>query len=438
MIALVDCNNFYASCERVFAPGLNGKPVVVLSNNDGCVIARSNEAKALGIPMGAPVFKYKQLIEAESVNVFSTNFALYGDMSHRVMNILSEYSRDIEVYSIDEAFLEFENGNDHAMLEQAYEISKIVQKHTGIPVSIGVSHTKTLAKIATYLAKNDPKMQGCCVLSDKTIIKEVLQTFPVGEIWGIGRRTTKKLAMMGVESAADLIALQDDLILRELTVVGLRIKKELMGEPSVIFESTTKPKKAICTARSFGEMIRDYEYIEQAVVSHCATCAVKLRKQHSFASSMMVFLHTNSFRKDLPQYKRNIVMEFPATQNTIALVRQTKEALKKIYKPGYDYKKAGVILMDFQQQNALQEDLFTVNTLDNKDNRLVEAMDLINDKFGRNMLRIADQGLSDKYALKQTHRSNSFSSNWNEMLEVKTKEDSRDKNQESSKTKTSS
>ncbi|MCF7832242.1 MAG: Y-family DNA polymerase [Candidatus Marinimicrobia bacterium] len=422
MIALVDCNNFYASCERVFSPGLNGKPIVVLSNNDGCVIARSNEAKALGIPMGAPVFKYKQLIEAEKVNVFSTNFTLYGDLSQRVMNILSEYSRDIEVYSIDEAFLEFENGSDLAMLEQAVEIRRIVQKHIGIPVSIGVAPTKTLAKIATHLAKKDPEKQGCCVLSDKKKIEQVLQTFPVGEIWGIGRRTTKKLAMMGVESAADLMALQDELILRELTVVGLRIKKELMGEPSVIFESTAKPKKAICTARSFGEMIRDYEYLEQAIVSHCVTCAVKLRKQHSFASSMMVFVHTNSFRKDLPQYKRNIVMEFPATQNTIALVRQAKEALRKIYKPGYDYKKAGVILMDFQQQNALQEDLFTVNTLDDKDNRLVEALDLINDKYGRNTLRIADQGLHDKHAMRQNQRSKSYTTRWDEILEVKIQE----------------
>jgi len=419
MIALVDCNNFYASCERVFAPGLNGKPIVVLSNNDGCVIARSNEAKALGIPMGAPVFKYKQLIEAESVNVFSTNFALYGDMSHRVMNILAEYSRDIEVYSIDEAFLEFENGNDKIMLEQAQEIHKIVHKHTGIPVSIGVAYTKTLAKIATHLAKTDAEMRGCCVLSDKIGIEKVLQSFPVGKIWGIGRRTTKKLAMMGVATAAELIGLSDDLILRELTVVGLRIKKELLGEPAVAFESTSKPRKAICTARSFGTMIRDYEYLEQAVSSHCAACAVKLRKQGSFASSMMVFVHTNYFRKDLPQYKRNIVMEFSATQNTIALIKQAKDALRKIYKPGYDYKKAGVILMDFQQENALQEDLFTVNTLDDKENRLVEAMDLINDKFGRNTLLIADQGLSNKHASKQNRRSNSFSSNWDEILEIK-------------------
>ena len=422
MIALVDCNNFYASCERVFSPDLNGKPVVVLSNNDGCVIARSNEAKALGIPMGAPAFKYKQLVEAEGVKVFSTNFALYGDMSRRVMNILSEYSKDIEIYSIDEAFLELEEGNDISMLKIARHLKELVGKYTGIPVSIGIAPTKTLAKIATHLAKKDPALKGCMPLSEQRQIKKVLNEFPVGKVWGIGRRTTQKLAMMGVETAGELIRLNDDLVLRELTVVGLRIKKELEGEPSVIFESTTKPKKAICTARSFGEMIRDYDYLEQAVATHCATCAVKLRKQHSFASSMMVFIHTNYFREDLPQYKRNIVIKFPATQNSIVLIKQAKEALKKIYKPGYDYKKAGVILMDFQQAEALQEDLFTDNTLNDKDNRLVEALDLVNDKFGRNTLKIADQGLKDKHALKQNMRSRSYTTRWDEILEVKIKD----------------
>jgi len=425
MIALVDCNNFYASCERVFDPSLNGKPVVVLSNNDGCVIARSNEAKALGIPMGAPAFKYKQLVEAEGVKVFSTNFALYGDMSHRVMNILSDYARDIEVYSIDEAFLELESGSPESLLEQIREIHRIVKKHTGIPVSIGVAQTKTLAKVATHLAKKDLTTRGCKVLTDQYEIKTILDRLPVSEIWGIGRRTTKKLAMWGVESAGDLTRLDDDFILRELTVVGLRTKKELMGEPSVVFEGTSKPRKAICTARSFGSMIRDYEYIEQAVATHCAACAVKLRKQHSFASSMMVFVHTNYFRKDLPQYKRNIIVEFPATQNSIELIRQAKEALRKIYKPGYDYKKAGVILMDFQQAEALQEDMFTDNTLDDKDNRLVEALDLVNEKYGRNTLKIADEGLKNKHALKQTRRSKSYTTRWNDILEIKSGSDRR-------------
>jgi len=420
MIALVDCNNFYASCERVFAPGLNGKPVVVLSNNDGCVIARSNEAKALGIPMGAPAFKYKQLIEAEDVKVFSTNFALYGDMSRRVMNILSEYSKDIEIYSIDEAFLELEEGNDISMLKMARKLRELVFKYTGIPVSIGIAPTKILAKIATHLAKKDPGLNGCLALSNKKQISDILNEFPVKKIWGIGRRTAKKLSLMGVETAGELTRLSDDLVLRELTVVGLRIKKELKGEPSVSFESSTKPRKAICTARSFGMMIRDYDYLEEAVATHCATCAVKLRKQGSFASSMMVFIHTNYFRDDLPQYKRNIVVKFPATQNSITLIKEAKEALRKIYKLGYDYKKAGVILMDFQQADALQVDLFTDNTLDDKDNRLVEALDLVNDKFGRNTLKIADQGLKNKHALKQNMRSRSYTTRWDEMLEIKT------------------
>ncbi len=419
MIALVDCNNFYVSCERVFDPGLNGKPVVVLSNNDGCVIARSNEAKALGIPMGAPVFKYKRLIEAEKVHIFSSNFALYGDMSQRVMSIISEYARDIEVYSIDEAFLELEEGDEDKMEELAGEIRNLVKKCTGIPVSIGIAPTKTLAKIATHMAKKDPVRESCCVLSRKETIERSLKSFPIEEIWGIGRRTAKKLHELGVETAADYMSLSNRMILREYTVVGLRMKKELRGEPSLSFEFSRKPRKAICTARSFGQMIREYEFLEQAVSSHTVTCAVKLRKQKSLASSMMVFVHTNYFRKDLPQYKRNTVISFPATQNTLALLRYAREALRKIYKPGYDYKKAGVVLMDFQQEVCLQRDLFTVNDpQETKDMRLVKALDMINDKYGRNTLRVGDQGLGDKHALKQSRRSKSYTTQWDELLEI--------------------
>jgi DNA polymerase V len=420
MIALVDCNNFYASCERVFNPALNGKPVVVLSNNDGCVIARSNEAKALGIPMGAPIFQYKKLIEAESVEVFSTNFALYGDMSQRVMSILEEYSRNIEIYSIDEAFLELGEGSDHSFYKQIQEIRQIVFKYTGLPVSIGLAHTKTLAKIATHIAKKDPGHCGCYVLSDNAKINTILQHFPVQEIWGIGRRSTKHLNMMGVQTALQFVNLSDELILKEFTIVGLRIKKELLGMPSITFESSQKPKKAICTARSFGSMIRDYEYLEQAIASHCITCAAKLRKQNSFASSMMVFVHTNTFREDLPQYKRNIIVKFPATQSSLRLVRSAKEALRQIYRPGFDYKKAGVILMDFQQETALQVDLFNNEKHDHKDTQLMHALDLINEKYGRNTLKLADQGLSNKHALKQEKRSKSYTTDWDEILEIKT------------------
>ena len=419
MIALVDCNNFYASCERVFAPHLNDKPIVVLSNNDGCVIARSNEAKALGIPMGAPVFKNRKLIEVESVHVFSTNLALYGDISNRVMNILREYSKDIEIYSIDEAFLDLGNGCDEALLKIIQEIRRIVIKHTGIPVSIGLAESKTLAKVATHIAKKNPEHGGCFILRDEKTINDKLRNLPVGDIWGIGRKTSQKLNVMGVRNAGQFRKLNEDFVLKEFTVVGLRIQKELKGETAVIFESTVKPRKAICTARSFGDMIRDYDYLEQAIATHCSTCAVKLRKQHSYASSMMVFVHTNAFREDLPQYKRNIIMKFPATQNTISLVKTAKEALRKIYKPGFQYKKAGVILMDFQQDNALQTDMFTMKSENSNERVLIEAMDMINDKYGRNTVKLADLGVKNKHALRQEKKSPNYTTNWDDIIEVK-------------------
>lgn len=419
MIALVDCNNFYASCERVFAPGLNGKPIVVLSNNDGCVIARSNEAKALGIPMGAPVFKYKNLIEAENVHVFSTNFALYGDMSNRVMNILRDYSKDIEIYSIDEAFIEIEEGSDKKLLDLAKEIRHIILKYTGIPVSIGIADSKTLAKVATHVAKKSPQHKGCFLLRDQNIIDQKLKSLPVSEIWGIGKKITQKLHMMGINFASQFRDLNEDFVLREFTVVGQKTQKELKGNPLIPFESTAKPRKAICTARSFSSMIRDYDYLEQAIATHCSTCAIKLRKQKSYASSMMVFIHTNYFRQDLPQYKMNTIMNFSPTQNTLSLVKTAKQALQKIYKPGFQYKKAGVILMDFQQENALQTDMFSRNDINEGENKLVEAMDLINDKYGHNTIKLADLGLENKHALRQEKRSPSYTSNWNDIIKIK-------------------
>lgn len=418
MIALVDCNNFYASCERVFDPGLNGKPVVVLSNNDGCVIARSNEAKALGIPMGAPLFQYRQLIEAKQVRVFSSNFALYGDMSRRVMNILSESARDIEIYSIDEAFLDLGKGSDTELLQTAQKLRKKVLQYTGIPVSIGVAPSKTLAKIATHIAKKDPSCEFCYLLTDTAGREAVLADFPVREIWGIGRRTAEKLGKMGISNAAAFIKLSDAFVLREFTITGLRMKQELLGQPAITFESLSKPKKAICTARSFGEMITSYEFLEQAVASHTVSCADKLRRQHSYASAMMVFIHTNMFRKDLPQYCRNTVAKFPPTQNTLTLVRIAKNALKEIFRETYAYKKAGVILMDFVQENSLQEELFNTYPEDAREMELVRTVDLLNDRYGRGTLRLADQGLLDKHALKQKRRSRSYTTRWSELLDI--------------------
>jgi DNA polymerase V len=422
MIALVDCNNFYASCERVFDPSLNGKPIVVLSNNDGCVIARSNEAKALGIPMGAPVFQYSRLIEAEKVRVFSTNFALYGDMSRRVMSILSEYAKDIEIYSIDEAFLDLGQGKNKKLDSLAKEIRRQVEKQTGIPVSIGIAPGKTLAKVATHIAKKDPEYKGTYVLSDPAVRDGILENFPLREVWGIGRRLSEKLKKMGLRTAMDLIHLPDPLVLRELTVVGLRLKKELRGIASLPFESLSKPKKAICTARSFGVMIREYDLLEKAIANHAVTCAVKLRSQDSYATGMMVFIHTNYFREDLAQYKKNIVVSFPPTQDSLELVRIAKDALAGIYRSGYEYKKAGVILMNFESKAGMQRDLFHENPVKNKNMQLINAMDALNEKYGRNTVRIADQGLLDKHTLKQRHRSKSYTTQWDEMLEIHAKE----------------
>lgn len=422
MIALVDCNNFYASCERVFAPSLNGKPVVVLSNNDGCVIARSNEAKALGIPMGAPLFQYRQLIESNGVQVFSSNFALYGDMSRRVMNILNESVRDMEIYSIDEAFLDLGKGSDAELLQTVQKLRKKVLKYTGIPVSIGVAPSKTLAKIATHIAKKDPSCEFCYLLTDTAVRESVLADFPVREIWGIGRRTAEKLGKMGISSAAAFIKLSDAFVLREFTITGLRMKQELLGQPAIAFEPAAKPKKAICTARSFGEMITSYEFLEQAVASHTVTCAEKLRRQHSCTTSMMVFIHTNMFRKDLPQYCRNTVVKFPLTQNTLTLVRIAKNALREIYRENYAYKKAGVILLDFVQENSLQEELFNAYPEDAREMELVRVIDLLNERYGRGTLRLADQGLLDKHALKQSRRSRSYTTRWSELLNISAEE----------------
>lgn len=418
MIALADCNNFYASCERVFDPGLNGKPVIVLSNNDGCVIARSNEAKTLGIPMGAPVFKYEKLIKAKDVRVYSSNFALYGDMSRRVMNILREYARAIEIYSIDEAFLDFAYGKDKDLEALALEIRHTVKKQTGIPLSIGIAPSKTLAKLATHLAKKKHAERGCFLLHKEKDIAVALHDFPVKELWGIGRRLAAKLDQIGIQTAGQFVGLSDKFILREFTINGLRMKRELLGNPVLRVESSVKPKKAICTARSFGEMISSRELLEQALASHTVTCAEKLRNQGSYAKSLMVFIHTNMFRGDLPQYKRNIVMRFPPTQNTMTLVRIAGEALAKIYRPGFEYKKAGVILTDFVQEDGFQEELFAKPASNSGEMKLVRTMDYLNGKYGKNTVRLADQGLLDKHALKQSRRSHSYTTKWGDLLEI--------------------
>ena len=419
MFGLADCNNFYASCERVFNPSLNGKPVVVLSNNDGCVIARSNEAKEIGIPMGAPVFKIKEIIEKNNVSVFSSNYTLYGDMSHRVMTCLQKFAPEVEIYSIDEAFLHFDGMQLFNLEEYATQITKTVKRNTGIPLSIGIAHTKTLAKVANHIAKKSKIKTGAFVIADEQQRIEALRNFEVEKIWGVGRQYAKFLKNAGINTALDFTECNRDWVKKNLTVMGLRMWEELRGMPCHDIEPIPENKKTICTSRSFGNMIEDVATIEQAVSTYAARCAAKLRRQKSAAKMLLVFLHTNRFRNDLPQYGKNIVIELPvSTNSTIELIKYAKIGLNAIFKKGYKYKKAGVIVSEIVPANYIQTNLF-YNINHQKHNELMIAMDNINNAYGRDTVRLGAQGYSKRWKLRQEKLSNSFTTRFDEIITIK-------------------
>jgi DNA polymerase V len=418
MIGLIDCNNFYVSCERVFDPSLINRPVVVLSNNDGCVISRSNEAKALGIKMGEPAFKIKELIEKHDIKVFSSNYTLYGDMSHRVMSVISQFSPDIEIYSIDEAFILFDGFENFDIEEYARKIVKTVFKYTGIPISLGISSTKTLAKVANKLAKKDKK-KSYFILNDKSITENVLKEFDVSEIWGIGRQYTKLLKKNNINTAFDFINKNKTWVKKNLKVVGERTWLELQGIPCIEIEKHIQNKKQICTSRSFGEMISEFESLSQAVATFTARCAYKLRKQNSFAVSFMVFIHTNHFRKDLPQYAKNTIVKLPVpTNSSNILIKYALAALKNIYLPDYKYKKAGVIITEITPASNLQGNLFTEPPSE-KLNQLMKYIDFINNKLGNDKVRIASQGFNRKWKLRQEKLSPCYSTRLDESIVIK-------------------
>jgi len=417
MYALVDCNNFFASCERVFRPDLNGKPVVVLSNNDGCVIARSNEAKALGIPMGAPAFKFQRVFETHQVHVFSTNFVLYGDMSVRVMTLLASMAPEIEIYSIDEAFLRFRGFELFDLEKYGKEMERIVYKSTGIPISIGFAPTKTLAKLANRVAKKFPKpTRGIYVIdTDEKRIK-ALKWLKVADVWGIGRRFSKRLEAKKIHSALDFINLPDSYVRSEMSVVGLRLKKELEGEETLDLESTSD-KKLIATTRSFETMYTDFEDIKERVATFAVTCAEKLRRQESHCNSIMVFVHSNGFRKDLPQYRRNIVIktEYP-TNSSSDLIGYAVVALRAIFKQGYQYKKAGVIVLDLTPENEKQLSLFSCEN--GKHKALMKQIDKINKGLGQNKVKFACQDLDRTWKMRQERLSPRYSTKLDEAIVI--------------------
>ncbi|RRO12543.1 Y-family DNA polymerase [Flavobacteriaceae bacterium 14752] len=418
LFALVDCNNFYASCERVFNPDLNGKPVAVLSNNDGCVIARSNEAKALGIPMGAPAFKYQPIFEKHKVHVFSSNYALYGDMSQRVMNTLSQFTPDVEVYSIDEAFLKF-SGFEHFNLETyVRHIKATVDKHTGIPVSIGVAPTKALSKIANKIAKKfADKTGGVYVMQTETQRLKALKWLDIHDVWGIGRQHANRLKAKSVFKAYDFIQLPDDWVRKQMSVVGLRLKKELEGQPTLDLEEVAT-KKAIATTRSFDKQYSDYNIIRERVSSFAISCGEKLRRQHSHCQMIHVFLRTNKFRQDLAQYHRSTIVktEYP-TNSSIDLVKYAVKALDKIYKPEYQYKKAGVIVMELQPENTEQLSLFSQKNP--KHHQLMQHIDHLNRSIGRHKVKFGSQDLGRVWKMRQERLSQRYSTTISESIVVK-------------------
>lgn len=416
MFGLMDCNNFYASCERVFNPALNGKPIVVLSNNDGCVIARSNEAKALGIKMGVPAYQIKDLVSSHAIFIFSSNYTLYGDMSGRVMSILAEHAPEIEVYSIDEAFIDL-SGIKNQELVGANIVSQIV-RGTGIPVCLGIAPTKTLAKMANKFAKKYPAYKRVCIIDTEEKRIRALQLTEAADVWGIGRRQAAKLEEQGVKTAFDFTQLSGSWVRKYMTIIGERTWKELKGISCIDMETAPAAKKQICTSRSFGKMVEDFDTISEAVATYAVTCAKKLRQQKSYAMSLMVFIHTNNFREDLPQYWRNTIVTLPVpTDDTQEIVHYALSGLKSIFMQGYKYKKAGVIITEMA--NDLQMGLF--DPVDRtKRKKLMAAIDKINGKFTQ-QVKLAIQGNGRDWKLKQEQLSQHYTTDMNEIMTINCK-----------------
>jgi len=418
MFALVDCNNFYASCERVFRPDLRTKPVVILSNNDGCVIARSNETKALGIAMGVPYFEIKELIQKHDIQVFSSNFALYGDFSNRVMGIMESINPNIEVYSVDEAFLHLHKLQSIDFVEYGKNLRYKVTKGTGIPISVGIASSKTLSKVANRIAKKYPdKTENVYVIDTEEKRIKALKWLKIEDVWGIGRQYAKKMMAQNIITAYDFTLQTDDWVRKEMGVIGLRMKKELLGE-NVLDLDEVKPKQSIATTRTFDKPLKTFDELRERIVTYASSCARKLRKQKSHCNSLSVFVRTNSFKKDSLQYRNQILINLPFASNSdFEVVHFALVALKKIYKSGFDYKKAGVIVMHTTPENQPQLSLFQ-NT-DPKHANLMLAMDKLNKKIGVNKVHLAAQGLGKQWKMKQDSLSPRYTTRIEELLKIK-------------------
>ena len=415
MIALIDCNNFYASCERVFQPTLEGKPIIVLSNNDGCAVARSNEAKALGIKMGAPYFEIKHICDKHSVNVFSSNYTLYGNMSKRVMNTLQQFAPRQEIYSIDECFLDLAGMQD--LTEHGQKIRKTVKQWTGIPVGVGIAKTKVLAKLANHLAKKYPFLNGVCNLEElgESRTNKAMQIVGVEEIWGVGRKIAEKLKNMGIKTVYELKTANPKHMSKIFSVNIERIVYELNGTQCMELEEYQEPNKQIISSRSFGKAVQDKDTLISALTYHTENISKKLRKQNLFARQMIVFAHTNRFKDNY--FSSSVNVMFPVAIDSFRyMAKYIEQAVNEIYRHGVQFKKAGIVINEIVGQEFETRDLF--DTVSIRKDSLIPTLEQIKRHFGKSSISLASAKLSDSWGMNQELISRHFTTDIDELIEV--------------------
>ena len=403
-IALVDCNSFYVSCERLFNPSIIKKPVVVLSNNDGCVISRSTEAKVLGIKMGEPYFKVKKIVKKNDVKVFSSNFSLYGDISRRIMKTLRQFSPQIEIYSIDEAFLNLSSIKNEDLFNYGNKIRETILKWTGIPTSIGIATTKTLSKAANHIAKKEKS--GVINLINSKQIDKLLSEIKINDVWGVGRQLTKFYIKNGVNTAYQLKNMSNSWIKKNTNVFGSRTVMELKGISCISLELHQEKRKNCCVSRSFGKKITKLEDLKESITTYCLNVAEKIRVDNQTTKRITVFIRTSPFQKDKNYYANAKDVDLPIrTNDSISLVREALIALKYIYKKGYRYQKAGIILSGLKDADVYRQNLFSTISNEEKRTKLMKAIDYTNAKYGRNALSVVQAGLKKEWNIKRQHFS---------------------------------
>ncbi|MBW6392415.1 Y-family DNA polymerase [Billgrantia antri] len=420
MIGLVDCNSFYVSCERVFQPRLCSVPVGVMSNNDGCVIALSNELKTLGITMGTPAFELQHLVRQGRIHLLSSNYELYGDMSARVLAVLEEYAPIVEPYSIDEMFVRFDGFERDALLAHSQQLHRKVRQYTGIPVCVGVAPSRTLAKLANRAAKKIPAYGGVCMLQPGSReTQALLEKFALGDVWGVGRRLVERLALIGIKSAWDLAQADPKRLRQQFSVTLERTALELRGISCIEMSDFLEPRQRIMTSRSFGKLTDDLAEIREAMRQHGQRGAEKLRHQRSLARAVLVFLKTNPFRTDLPQYSPSLAMELPhPTDDSREILHAAGEALQRIYRQGYLYQKGGVMLLDLIDADRQQLSLLDTPQSDTERQRsakLMGVMDELNHRMGRGTVKFGTPSPGAAWHLRCAHRSARWTTRWDEL-----------------------